>query len=119
MGLFNTALGGYGVSRLAKNAPSDKDIALGFGSIFGLSTKDAIMSAGGLASDARKNLPGIVQNLENIANKPQGFTGKDKLMAALIGAGALGVGAIRVCRNVVEQCIRLIDHAIRGLELCA
>ena len=106
MGLFNTALGGYGVSRLAKNAPSNKDIALGFGSIFGLPTKDAVMSAGGLASDARKNLPGIVQNLENIADKPQGFTGKDKLMAALIGAGALGVGAYgahRISKSMDEQ----------------
>jgi hypothetical protein len=85
---------------------ADQNKKYGQGLMFSIPAKDALMAAGGLAADTRKNLPGIVQNLENITDKPQAFTNKDKLMAALIGAGALGVGAYgahRISKSMDEQ----------------
>jgi uncharacterized membrane protein YgdD (TMEM256/DUF423 family) len=97
MGLFNTGLGAAGTHYLTKK-PIDAteaagNTAKGLGLILSAPAKDAMMAGGGLAAEARKALPEVTEDLDKMTDNAKGLSDKEKLVAAILGLGALGVGA--------------------------
>lgn len=104
MGIVNMFMGTRATQLLSKKLRTPADTKEGINWAMAAPAKDALMSATALSREANKKLPAIVESMNKM--EPKGLSDKEKMIAGILGLGALGVGAYgahRLSKSIDEQ----------------